>query len=514
MSLFHKEKLKSLCREHWLLLPIFVFGFFGVGYQTVPVFVWLFFPTVLSYSRKQWFNLLTVYIVFTIGGALANLGIFDGDTTLPTLQHPGAAIGLASVGNLNVVAALAIDRLAQRRVAWQRLTVFPCAWTGLWLFYGVWGNFGDSYTFSNALTSGWPELLQLAALLGRPSLDFVLAMFGTAVLELFTALKDTPVLIDDTPRPSSAGYRTASAYAALMVLVLAYGGFRVNIHNGSFYQVGYTNYVPKTVPVGCVVGPGGIDMPLQYDHAHWFDKSVQLARSGAKLVLWSEETAAVDDAASETRLLEQAKQVAAEHGIYLAITYDVRGPVGENKLTMITPSGDIAINYNKAHPVPGVETQPAGEEVLQYVDTPEFGRIGAAICFDYNFASYIRQASKHNVDVMLQATWTWGPIGTYHARGNAVRAIENGFTQFRCASQSLSGIFEPTSNGIFQQQVATLTNNAYLFYMPLQKRIWTVYGVTGDVFGYGCLVASLFAAVYFVLKPAQQAVQLEEEESA
>lgn len=253
-----------------------------------------------------------------------------------------------------MVAALALDRLAQRGVAVQRLILFPCAWTGLWVFYGVWGKFGDSYTFSNALTAGWPELLQLAALLGRPSLDFVLAMFGTAVLELLTALRVAPAPVTCTPRASLAGYRAAAAYATLMVLVLAYGGFRVNIHNGSFYQVGYTKYVPDTIPVGCVVGPGGIDMPLQYNHTRWFDKSVQLARSGAKLVLWSEETAAVDDTAAETDLLEQAKQVAVEHGIYLAITYDVRGAVAQNKLTMITPSGDIAINYNKAHPVPGV----------------------------------------------------------------------------------------------------------------------------------------------------------------
>lgn len=95
-----------------------------------------------------------------------------------------------------------------------------------------------------------------------------------------------------------------------------------------------------------------------------------------------------------------------------------------------------------------------------------------------------------------------------------MRAIENGFTQFRCASQSLSGVFEPTANGIFQQQVATLTNNAYLFYLPLQKRMWTLYGVTGDVFGYGCLVAAMILAVYCVVKPARQALQLEEDDEA
>lgn len=134
--------------------------------------------------------------------------------------------------------------------------------------------------------------------------------------------------------------------------------------------------------------------------------------------------------------------------------------------------------------------QPAGPNVLQYIDTPEFGRIGGAICFDFNFADLIGQASQHGVDVMLQPSWTWGPIGTYHAQGNILRPVENGFTLFRCVSQGVSGIFEPTLNSVFQQKVASKNVESYVFYLPLVKRIQTVYALMGDTFSYACLLVS------------------------
>ena len=60
------------------------------------------------------------------------------------------------------------------------------------------------------------------------------------------------------------------------------------------------------------------------------------------------------------------------------------------------------MTYHKAHPVPGIEADvKAGPYKLQWVDTP-YGRIGAAICFDFNYPTFIRQAGKDGVDIMLQ----------------------------------------------------------------------------------------------------------------
>lgn len=52
--------------------------------------------------------------------------------------------------------------------------------------------------------------------------------------------------------------------------------------------------------------------------------------------------------------------------------------------------------------------QPPGELIIPYMDTEEFGRIGVSICFDMNYPEFMLQASKLNIDVMLQPAWSWG----------------------------------------------------------------------------------------------------------
>ncbi|KAI9478058.1 MAG: carbon-nitrogen hydrolase [Benjaminiella poitrasii] len=366
---------------------------------------------------------------------------------------------------------------------------FPCLWTSLWLFLARYGPLGDYISLSTNVVV-WPEFGQIASLGGRSLMDFWMALLGTILFEY---------TISEKERISG---RPLTIFSILMALMLIYGGARINIHTNSFYQVNYPEYVPKTVQVGCIVGPGGSpDFPqLQAQSPDiWLNMTKELAETGAKLVLWSELTMNVKDAEEEEFLVQQAKDLAQFHQIYLGITY---GTANENKLVFITKQGEIGFDYNKAHPVPGIETQPPGPDLLQYIDTEEFGRIGGGICFDFNFPSFISQASTHKVDIMLQPSWTWGPIGTYHQQSNIIRAVENGFTLFRCVSQGVSGIYEPTLSGIFNQKVASINAEKYSFYLPLQKRVDTLYGYIGDSFGFACMLitASLIVFTHYTSK--------------
>lgn len=72
------------------------------------------------------------------------------------------------------------------------------------------------------------------------------------------------------------------------------------------------------------------------------------------MILWSEETAQVHDPEEESTLLQRGKEIAQEQSVYIAVTYDLLGPIQQNKLVLITPQGDIGIDYIKAHPVPFV----------------------------------------------------------------------------------------------------------------------------------------------------------------
>ncbi|KAF7722657.1 hypothetical protein EC973_002867 [Apophysomyces ossiformis] len=390
-------------------------------------------------------------------------------------------------------------------------------WTGLWLLTGL--LVGDYGTYSSSVM-GWSDLIQIASLAGRPAIDFLMALFGTTLLELWTlpelfvkssaewqAQEEEENNANTIPRrakwPCSLYLSLAKhpfvLYGLLMALVLTYGGAQVNIHKDSIFQESYKDYVPPSVPVGCLAGQTA-SQPIQ-NYTYWFNRSTELVQKGARIVLWSELTAFTADEEDETRFRALSKEFASRNNVYLAAAYGTyNNPPLENKLILVSPKGEILIDYNKAHPVPIVELQPPGEPIVQYVDTEEFGRVGLAICFDYNFPQFIWQAGQNGVDLMLQASQTWGPMGTYHTQGNALRAVENGFTLFRCVTEGMSGVFEPTANGIFTQKNPTIYDEIRLFYLPLQKHRVTLYAYIGDTFGYSCLIASILATGYLAWK--------------
>lgn len=62
----------------------------------------------------------------------------------------------------------------------------------------------------------------------------------------------------------------------------------------------------------------------------------------------------VVDEEDEKVFIERTKELALKHKIYIGATYALLEPVAKNKLVVVTKEGNIGIDYNKAHPVPGV----------------------------------------------------------------------------------------------------------------------------------------------------------------
>lgn len=185
----------------------------------------------------------------------------------------------------------------QRNMA-TRVLLFPCLWTGVWFLCGRFSAIGDYPSLSTALVN-WPDFAQVASLGGRSVMDFLVALFGTCIVELssFPAGVLSPVKLpthttepmqgeeetneEDTPLEKSQYIalltHPVTVFSIIMALVLTYGGARTNIRKNAFYQVNYPQYVPKNELVGCVVGPGTDFPDLQMDHDIWFNKSTMLA---------------------------------------------------------------------------------------------------------------------------------------------------------------------------------------------------------------------------------------------
>ncbi|KAI8992555.1 carbon-nitrogen hydrolase [Pilobolus umbonatus] len=492
-----------LSKKDWLLVPLFIVGLFAFGYQAIPLFNLLYLPITLAYTRHGYLYRILAYIVISsLSYYLCFIGSFH-EVESSSLLGSSFFILVASIGVQTLLSTtLLVDRyvLEHSTCIWQRVLVFPTAWTSLWYLICEVGLFGD-YIIFNLPLMNWPDLYQISSMGGIYLVTLLVSLFATVLLELpnlpIKNITRTPTFqsttiynsIENIEVEDGSNIKHLTVFLkhpftiimAVMAAVFTYGGAHNNIPSGSFYQVGYPSYIPKVEPVGCIAGPGSTYPELQLNTDHWLQKTEELAQNGLKLITWSELTTMVPNLQMEEVLLKRAQAIALKYSVYLNIAYGVIDPVGQNKLVFIDKYGKIGINYNKAHPVPGVETQPAGENKLQYMDTEDFGRVSAAICFDFNFRSLIKQASKHDVDVMLQSSWTWGPIGTYLGQTNQIRAVENGYTLLRCASQGLSGVFEPKLGGIFNQKVGSLNDEAYVFNLPVQKRFNTVYGYLGDV---------------------------------
>lgn len=252
-----------------------------------------------------------------------------------------------------------------------RVLFVPTLYTSLWFLIGRFGPLGDYPSFTTS-TVQWTDFAQLASLGGRALLDFLLALSGTVTLEIFTfpfqllapgqptdLLHPIRVSEENEEEVEEFSHSLSSKrklllhpvtlYTIVMTVLITYGGMVTNIRAGSFYQETYPQYIPKTERVGCVVGPG--ESSLQFSHDTWFNRSSALVASGAKLILWSELTAIVTE---EEEFLNRTKNFAKEHGVYLGVTYGLGQPVRANKLVVVTKEGEIGINYNKAHPVPGM----------------------------------------------------------------------------------------------------------------------------------------------------------------
>ena len=85
---------------------------------------------------------------------------------------------------------------------------------------------------------------------------------------------------------------------------------------------------------------------------------------------------------------------------------------------------------------------PPGHNELATLDTP-FGRLGLVICHDLDFADFVAQAGRKNVDLMLVPSADWDAIADLHAKMGVMRAVENGFWLLRPAHDGLTVIASP-----------------------------------------------------------------------
>jgi len=204
----------------------------------------------------------------------------------------------------------------------------------------------------------------------------------------------------------------------------------------------------------------------------------------------------------EGKLREEYKRIAKENGTFLSITYAYfsNDGKGENKHLFINGNGEILLDYTKRFllglgPFGEAGVFKKGPEIIQSVETP-YGRIGISICRDMGFPSYIKQAARDHVDIMLAPSYDWprSPVAWY-----LTSTIENGFSFVRPVYNGYSYAADYHGRELTHMESDQTEDGIMYADIPV-KGIWVLYPVVGDLFGWLCIMIMIVLIGSAVIK--------------
>jgi apolipoprotein N-acyltransferase len=355
------------------------------------------------------------------------------------------------------------------------------------------------YTFSTFVALGnafldYGPLRQVATLLGIYGVNFITVFLGSF-----------PAYVLSRYNHMTPSVREALKRYSLMFLIgfFIVTGFLIQQHY--LYQVQIPQLTPTKLPVSCIFSQGAKVGTSDYNQL--WNSTLTRIQKGDGIVLMAEEAMYLNSTSQENEVINFAIKVAKEStladGVLLGITYELEEPGKEmkkNKFVLVSSHENSPLwSYQKAHPVPIVEAEiEPGEPTLPYVHT-NYGKVAGAICFDLDFPQYIADAGRVRADIFLQPSWTWNAINFRHFEGDALRAVENGFTLFRCSSDGESGIVDPYGKFLAREYTGHDPRIVSTFQLPLNKHVITFFPFLGFIFEYFLIVFSVFYYISIVM---------------
>jgi apolipoprotein N-acyltransferase len=456
---------------------------FGKG--SIAMAAWLGPVCLLRFVhlRPSVKRVLVLWPVIWVALLIANLEVtpFSGVAYIATFAF----------GALCAVLSYLADHIVSARVkSFAATLVFPAAWTAIEYLAGfaggraTWGDIG--YTqFGNV------PLMQLASVTGIYGIGFVIMWSASAINWAWDREFGADAM------------RGLAVYAAIVSAVMIGGAARVALARSGasvraavistprnlFEKGEATCILENRVPASQRAASGAKLDRLQ----SWFlDSTRREARAGAKIVVWPEWGLLINRE-EEPAFLARAQRLAAEEHIYLLMGMASIGtgqkPV-QNKAVLLDPSGRVAFTYLKHLLVPGMEasiTSP-GDGHMPIAETP-LGRMTAAICYEGDFPSYIRQATQNRAGILLLPINDWRGIEDIHLWMAAFRAVENGIPVIRANSIGISAIVDPFGRVLARTDHSSPDAPVMVAQVPLQH-VRTIYGTIGDLFAWLCVVGA------------------------
>lgn len=474
-----KTTLNNLKPAWFLITGILAISLAHMTYS-ISIFAWFSnvpFLIYLSISKGLKSRLLFV-ISLMLAWSIVVLKIISPPVPLLLVFLFSIPISL-----IHLPAYLLWDKFRSRKLA---LFLFPSIITvAEWVQYSFtpfasWGVM--AYSQLNTIS-----IMQLASLSGMAGLSFLIYWVNASIADIINTKK--------------ISLQTFYLPIVFSLLAIIYGSLRVEI-------AGSKGYKTLTVAaVGTESNVSGLPLPSKESNEKVINdllrKTKQAGSSGARLVVWNE-ASFYTLPENEHNVIESIKTLAKELGVAIVAAY-VK-PVSENplkyenKISFISSKGEVEYSYLKHHPVPGEPAIP-GTEKLKTVQVSE-SKIGAAICYDYDFPKISGNYGKLNADIVALPSSDWRGIDPLHTQMAAFRAVEQGHSVIRSTRFGLSAAISPYGELIHRASSYDQNSKILIADIP-SKGIKTIYSKTGDAFIFICIgfIIYFLSQAYLKKKP-------------
>ena len=475
----------------------------GNGRWIIPAATWLFPIFIIRFLRTKRHPLNTVLCALAYIGMLmiAWYGLLDAPGILYYLITGG-------VGLIMFLPFLVDKIFAARMTGFWTTLVFPLAYTTVEYVFSLVNPYG-TWTFLGYTQFGNLPLMQIVSITGIFGITFLITWFGSVVNWVWEQKFEW----------SKIG-QGIKIYASVMVVVLLFGGVSLVFFSPKSNEVKVAG-VQSDLP-SKIIDPQEIEkresIPAKIEYLipkhkividDLFTKSKGAAQSGARIVSWSEVSVMVFKA-DEPAFIDRGKQLAKEEQIYLVLAYGAilhtdetllpGKKMVENKVVIISPTGEVLSTYLKTNPVPGSEAMMSviGTNDIPVIDTP-YGRLSVTICFENDFPAFTRKVGMAGVDILINPSGDWIEIDPYHTQIQAFRAIENGFSTVRITARGLSAAYDYQGRTLATMDYFRTEDLVFTAYVP-ENGVTTIYSQIGDVFSWLCVAGFIAVSGKMLIK--------------
>ena len=446
--------------------------FFSTGLEGVRPLVWIAPIPVLLISLRltRSMTFIVAFSAYVLGGLNLVpylLRLAPPLVAAAQLLIPGTAFALVTIAFRDAIMKFG-HRLS--------FLAFPIGWTAYEFLLSIVSPHGSAGSIAYTQSSFLP-LIQIASLTGISGITFILTL--------------VPAGIASAIHHREKGFRL---FAILITVFVAAG------------SIGY-GWIRLSTPAtsdSTRVGAAAIDSTVRYFETTVRVEAIgvvnayarlvsQSAENGAAIVVLPEKFVGVTEE-YEAEALNILRTAAAEQKVYVVAGFNRLGSKNHrNMAILISPDGTIGGEYDKAFPIPGIESGYKRGEKIFLFDAKEITS-GIAICKDLDFPGWIRQYGQAGVGALYVPAWDFRTDAWLHSRMAILRGVENGFAVVRAANEGALTITDDRGRVI--SETSSIGSSGVLIFADVHPGSGrTIYGTGGEWFPISILVVLLLLLI-------------------